>query len=237
MVKRRRPVLDMYIYGLSCLGIWYPKKNIGMLWQQIHLWFRPSVRITSFFTVVPLEHHSTNENVTHVSFNALLKYIMILSPVGGAGLRILNSDWATGWNFRSSSSAIWKRFSLLLNVQVQRASYSIGARVVYRQRSSRSIKFNTYLHIILTLYLLTWRIWWAPNNASKGQMRFNLAFKGLRLRMSGAITLSPTRLHGVDRNNFNLSFLSCHLMAYPVPFITLLTPWYTSRFFIIRLRA
>ena len=33
----------------------------------------------------------------------------------------------------------------------------------------------------LTLILLTWRIWWAPNNARKGQMGFNSAFKGLRL--------------------------------------------------------
>ena len=31
----------------------------------------------------------------------------------------------------------------------------------------------------LTLILLTWRIWWAPNNASRWQMGFNLAFKGL----------------------------------------------------------
>jgi hypothetical protein len=31
----------------------------------------------------------------------------------------------------------------------------------------------------LTLILLTWRIWWAPNNASKWQMGFNSAFKGL----------------------------------------------------------
>jgi hypothetical protein len=29
----------------------------------------------------------------------------------------------------------------------------------------------------LTLILLTWRVWWAPNNASKWQMGFNLAFK------------------------------------------------------------
>jgi hypothetical protein len=35
--------------------------------------------------------------------------------------------------------------------------------------------------IILTLYLLTWKIWWAPNNASKWQMGFNSAFKGLIL--------------------------------------------------------
>jgi hypothetical protein len=31
----------------------------------------------------------------------------------------------------------------------------------------------------LTLYLLTWRIWWAPNNASRWQMGFNSAFKWL----------------------------------------------------------
>jgi hypothetical protein len=31
----------------------------------------------------------------------------------------------------------------------------------------------------LTLILLTWIIWWAPNNANKWQMGFNLAFKGL----------------------------------------------------------
>ena len=33
--------------------------------------------------------------------------------------------------------------------------------------------------IALTLTLLTWRIWWAPNNASKWRMGFNSAFKGL----------------------------------------------------------
>jgi len=32
----------------------------------------------------------------------------------------------------------------------------------------------------LTLILLTWRIWWASNNASKWQMGYNLAFKGLK---------------------------------------------------------
>ena len=32
----------------------------------------------------------------------------------------------------------------------------------------------------LTLILLTWRIGWVPNNASRWQMGFNSAFKGLR---------------------------------------------------------
>jgi len=31
----------------------------------------------------------------------------------------------------------------------------------------------------LTLILPMWRIWWTPNNVSKWQMGFNLAFKGL----------------------------------------------------------
>ena len=33
----------------------------------------------------------------------------------------------------------------------------------------------------LTLILLMWKIRWAPNNASKWQMGFNSAFKGLKL--------------------------------------------------------
>ena len=32
---------------------------------------------------------------------------------------------------------------------------------------------------ILTLNLLTWKIWWYPNNSSRWQMGFTLAFKGL----------------------------------------------------------
>ena len=39
-----------------------------------------------------------------------------------------------------------------------------------------SLKVNN-----LTLILLTWRKWWAPNNASKWQMGFNSGFKGLKL--------------------------------------------------------
>jgi len=35
------------------------------------------------------------------------------------------------------------------------------------------------LPILLTLNPLTWKIWWAPNYASRWQMGFNSAFKGL----------------------------------------------------------
>jgi hypothetical protein len=34
----------------------------------------------------------------------------------------------------------------------------------------------------LTLILLMWIIWWAPNNVSKWQAGFNSAFKGLKTK-------------------------------------------------------
>jgi len=43
----------------------------------------------------------------------------------------------------------------------------------------------------LTLILLTWKIWWAPNNANKWQMGFNSAFKGLRFRHLGCHFMQP----------------------------------------------
>jgi len=33
---------------------------------------------------------------------------------------------------------------------------------------------------VLTFILLTWRLWWAPNNASRWQIGFNWAFKWLK---------------------------------------------------------
>jgi hypothetical protein len=47
----------------------------------------------------------------------------------------------------------------------------MGASYIY---DISSLKVNNW-----TLILLTWRKWWTPNNASKWQMGFNSAFKGL----------------------------------------------------------
>jgi hypothetical protein len=52
------------------------------------------------------------------------------------------------------------------------------------ERAQKTSKFNLKQHVIwwsmidycLTLTLLTWKIWWAPNNASRWQMGFNSAF-------------------------------------------------------------
>jgi len=44
---------------------------------------------------------------------------------------------------------------------------------VFFENMSKKFSFS------LTLILLTWRIWWSPNNASRWQMRFNWAFQWL----------------------------------------------------------
>jgi hypothetical protein len=40
---------------------------------------------------------------------------------------------------------------------------------------------NNWVLFILTITLLTWRIWWAHNNASRWQMGFNSAFRVLKM--------------------------------------------------------
>jgi hypothetical protein len=47
----------------------------------------------------------------------------------------------------------------------------------------------------LTLILLTWWIWWAPTNASKWQMKFNSAFKGLIKHVYNFTLPSCANLH------------------------------------------
>jgi hypothetical protein len=47
-------------------------------------------------------------------------------------------------------------------------------------KALRSRRREGLYHSTLTPVLLTWRIWWDSNNASKWQMGFNWAFKGLK---------------------------------------------------------
>ena len=81
--------------------------------------------------------------------------------------------------------------SLPLSVFVERTSGQLqGNFRAERSSVSRNkcyISHNTCLAILLssswTLILLTWRIWWAPNNASRWQMGCNSAFKWLSCKL------------------------------------------------------
>ena len=63
---------------------------------------------------------------------------------------------------------------LQAEAQLQPATKNNTTNVVIQQNSRKLLVMD-----ILNLILLTWRIWWAPNNSSKRHMGFNSAFKGL----------------------------------------------------------
>ena len=66
------------------------------------------------------------------------------------------------------------RIQALLDVLLHQVS-------VFQCPKGYNLKMPTWCNkvILLTLVLLKWIIWWAPNNANKWQVVFNSAFKGL----------------------------------------------------------
>jgi hypothetical protein len=56
----------------------------------------------------------------------------------------------------------------------------------WNQQDGKTLNYWTIL--ILTLILLTWNIGWAPNNASRWQMGFNSAFRGLKTLIYMVVT-------------------------------------------------
>jgi len=76
----------------------------------------------------------------------------------------------TTWRVRLPlQPRLWRNFANLTRFET----------VIFRtRRNVVTIKILNFTSL-LTLILLTWRIRWAPNNVSKWQMGFNLAFKGL----------------------------------------------------------
>ena len=59
----------------------------------------------------------------------------------------------------------------------------------------QSRPFKPSLYIRLTLNPLTWKIWWAPNNVSRWQIGFNLAFKGLRWTQADTAPVHKPHTH------------------------------------------
>ena len=102
----------------------------------------------------------------------------------------LAEDW---WELKSLVSC-W-----LVNTSVLRelvaSIFMVWAVKQFRYISEDlSLRFQLSVLICLaglTLILLTWTIWWAPNNASRWQMGFNSAFKGLMLYRPGRALKFP----------------------------------------------
>jgi hypothetical protein len=82
----------------------------------------------------------------------------------------------TGWYTTCSSCNIPRA----LNVRSPNRWIDQEGIILHHCAFQSGFMWNTLPHRnYLTLILLTWRKWWASNNASKWQMGFNSAFKGL----------------------------------------------------------
>jgi len=65
------------------------------------------------------------------------------------------------------------------SITITNCIYQNVELAIFHNSSFLNRRFTLQSHTNLTLTLLMWRIWWAPNNASRWQIGFNLAFKGL----------------------------------------------------------
>jgi len=76
--------------------------------------------------------------------------------------------------YAKSCQSVYRNYA---NKSLYAAFWTIGIWKATKHQSSHQAKKTD----TLTLILLTWRIWWAPNNASRWQMGFNWAFKGFNV--------------------------------------------------------
>ena len=101
-------------------------------------------------------------------------------------------------NISSTHYCVRSKKNLLLFMV--KASWNVMA---HEQKPDFFFRRNGRVH--LTLNTLTWRIWWVPNNASRWQMGFNSAFKGLNLQV-GASVQSTAGSRGVRISGSNAGY-------------------------------
>ena len=76
-----------------------------------------------------------------------------------------------------------------------------------------------FQYISLNNTLLTWRIWWAPNNVSRWQMGFNSAFKGLSKKYKRCLlSLMHCQLH-IKALLCSFNYSSCNKVVLDYKFI------------------
>ena len=74
---------------------------------------------------------------------------------------------------------------------------------------------NFHWVFVSTPILLTWRIWWDPNNAGKWQMGFNSAFKGVIIPLS-CLFLSCSLLITFLLKYFSLLYLFSFIISFSI---------------------
>ena len=91
-----------------------------------------------------------------------------------SGPRSIHTWYSKSSNF--DQNCIWSKH-VNLQYQISPSPYIENTLGKHKMKTYKHRTHATYLR--LTLNPLTWKIWWAPNNASRWQTGFNSAFKGL----------------------------------------------------------
>jgi len=120
-------------------------------------------------------------SITCQSIDKLIKMKTMLKPEPSHRLSSVNHYYTSivrSWKGQNSATInTWKTW---MNINETNPNNDFHVFSQFSPRSRHGFHCRKLLfRITLTLILLTWRIWWAPNNASKWQKGFNSAFKGL----------------------------------------------------------
>ena len=148
------------------------------------------------------EHYSLSPSVT-ISPNILSSTIdvMVLLTNSFAKQNTKNlRDFST--DERPSASHVVLCSMMLVVTGFWLPLTNAQTNTIYYVVSRRIFTWKINIVILLTLILLTWRIWWAPNNASKWQMGFNSAFRGLNRTVHQRVR--KTNLRAPIHIQFNL---------------------------------
>jgi len=89
------------------------------------------------------------------------------------------THWNSSTSYNDVLGSFRPGFDIVQSVSRTLTGTCATGHTTFYTKAKNSSSPNQSRHSMLTLTPLTWRIWWAPNNASKWQMGFNLAFKGL----------------------------------------------------------
>jgi hypothetical protein len=167
--------------------------------QNIKIYVKDYIRLISF--VITKLYRIQRVTIKHVNFEALILSIVVLfifsvchielssAVAGSSTVCCLESAW---WHTSCTNTSEWNATERTAvtstgcfnNLQLRDITLRNCIAILVSELGSittNSLKTSPILKIYLNPYPLTWKIWWAPNNASKWQMGFNSAFKGLIL--------------------------------------------------------
>ena len=158
---------------VSIKELYYDAQPTKSQKQNLYFCFSHNTKLMSFLHIQNRQWH------------VLYSLVRVLWWYAGPEVcKRLNCGGKLRWNASTRKLSRWSR-SPGLNPRVcNNVRFSLWYRWGFKSAGMTHCIVRWVVPDTLTLILPMWRIWWAPNNASRWQIGFNWAFKGLRITMS-----------------------------------------------------